>query len=485
LALQSHSRQIALLVSNILDSRSPAGDVTPPSTPGTPTVTAISASQLNLSWAASTDSSGILNYTIERSAHSANTWAAVGIALTNSYQDTGLSASTQYDYRIKATDAAQISNDSAYSGTGTGTTLASGGGDSDIPTSPVLNATPVVVNSTTIRVTIDTPSTDSSGILGYMWLYSTSSGGTFIVHSSLTNSLTYDFTGLSPNTTYFFKVRGVDNSGSSKLGTPSNIVSATTGSVGTVYYRGGFDVTATITSNSTVTDALGNQYRGSINSSSSGNCKVTFQSAIKLFGAFAQKSEVHYTNASDYRAEVEHLTAPRPALSGTPTRLAYRIPVMCPDDASFNDPIDCAFFQLHQTAWVATQLRIAQPAGYTEPQVIFIILDQSSFKRTYILGSKATLLPRGTWVQWTLVEDFSTAANGGFELYRNGVLLASATNIVTLETSLHNGIASAPPYPKTGCYKYPWKYTGGITITFQIIYHDDLVIGDSYNAVQA
>lgn len=484
MSLQSHSRQIALLVSNILDSKSPAGDVTAPSAPGTPSVTAVSSTQLSITWTASTDISGISYYTVQRSPHSAGTWADVGQAITSPFQDTDLVASTQYDYRVSATDGAHQPNTSAFSSTGTGTTLASGGGDTDVPTAPVLNGTPVVASSTSITVTIDTPSTDSSGILGYNYLISTTSNGTYTVASSQNPSLSFTYTGLTSGTTYFFKVRAVDNSGSAKVGVSSNTVSAATGAGGNVLYRGGFDVAATILSNSTTTDSLGNQYRGSINTSTSGSCKVTFQAGIKVAGAFAQKSEVNYVTTSDYRAEVEHLSAPRPPVQATPTRYAYGFSVMSPDDAAYADPIDAAFFQLHQTAWVCTQLRLVKPAGYTEAQVAFVILDQAVAKRTYIVGPKSTLLPRGTWVRWTIVEDFSTAANGGFTLYLNGNVLASATNIITLETAVHNGLQSSPPYPKTGCYKYPWKYTSGITIKNQIIYHDELLVGDSFNSVQ-
>ncbi|WP_275667929.1 discoidin domain-containing protein [Paenibacillus oryzisoli] len=83
------------------------------------TASPVSGSQIDLSWAASTDNVGVTGYDVFRGA------ALVGSSTTTSFTDTGLTASTTYSYTVKAKDAA--SNVSAASNTISATTLAAGG----------------------------------------------------------------------------------------------------------------------------------------------------------------------------------------------------------------------------------------------------------------------------------------------------------------------------------------------------------------------
>jgi hypothetical protein len=100
------------------------GDTTPPTTPGTPTVSVISSSQLNLSWTASTDNVGVTGYRVERcQGAGCSSFAEIAQPTGTTHNDTGLGASTLYRYRVRATDAA--ANLSSYSGIGEGTTAAS------------------------------------------------------------------------------------------------------------------------------------------------------------------------------------------------------------------------------------------------------------------------------------------------------------------------------------------------------------------------
>ena len=73
---------------------SPQIDTTAPSTPTGLVGTAVNASQVNLSWTASTDNAGVTGYEIFRNG------TLVGTSATNSYSDTGLTASTQYAYTV-------------------------------------------------------------------------------------------------------------------------------------------------------------------------------------------------------------------------------------------------------------------------------------------------------------------------------------------------------------------------------------------------
>jgi chitodextrinase len=109
-------------------SGSPAGDTTPPSAPSSLTATAVSSTQINLSWTASTDNVGVTGYNVQRCSGSGCTTFAQVTSVsgtTTIYNDTGLAASTSYSYRVQATDAA--GNLSLFSNTASATTSASSG----------------------------------------------------------------------------------------------------------------------------------------------------------------------------------------------------------------------------------------------------------------------------------------------------------------------------------------------------------------------
>ncbi|HIH09297.1 MAG TPA: hypothetical protein HA254_01365, partial [Candidatus Diapherotrites archaeon] len=98
----------------------PTADTTAPSVPAGLSATAISPSQINLSWTASTDTVGVTGYNIYRCAGSGCTPALLTTTTTNSYSGTALTASTSYTYRVAAYDAA--GNTSAQSGPSSATT---------------------------------------------------------------------------------------------------------------------------------------------------------------------------------------------------------------------------------------------------------------------------------------------------------------------------------------------------------------------------
>ncbi len=82
-------------------------DTQAPSTPEGLTATAISSSQINLNWQASTDNIGVSAYNIYRN----NT--KIASVTTTSFGDTGLQTSTSYSYTVRARDSA--GNESAPS----------------------------------------------------------------------------------------------------------------------------------------------------------------------------------------------------------------------------------------------------------------------------------------------------------------------------------------------------------------------------------
>ena len=104
-------------------------DTTAPTTVSGLGATVASSSQINLSWAAATDSggSGLAGYKIERcSGAGCTSFAQVATSTSTSYANTGLTASTSYSYRVRAYDVA--GNNGAYSSTSTATTQTGGGG---------------------------------------------------------------------------------------------------------------------------------------------------------------------------------------------------------------------------------------------------------------------------------------------------------------------------------------------------------------------
>lgn len=98
----------------------PPADTAAPTVPSQLAATATSSTQVNLSWAASTDNVGVVGYKIYR-----NT-VQIATSVSPSYAATGLTASTTYSFAVSAYDAA--GNTSPLSGAVSATTPSAGGG---------------------------------------------------------------------------------------------------------------------------------------------------------------------------------------------------------------------------------------------------------------------------------------------------------------------------------------------------------------------
>lgn len=185
-----------------------SADTISPSIPTTLSASVISSSQINLNWLASTDDVAVTGYNVYRN----NILFAT--ANSNSYSDTGLTASTTYAYTVSAYDAA--SNTSVKSNSVSATTLiAPVTGD---VTSPTMPSNLVATSSTSTQVKLTwTASTDNVGVTGYIITRSSSQFGQKAVRISgfLAVSPTNSFTDNSakPNTTYFYKVAAFDATG--------------------------------------------------------------------------------------------------------------------------------------------------------------------------------------------------------------------------------------------------------------------------------
>ena len=112
-------------------------DTTAPSVPANLTAAAPSSSSINLTWSASTDASGVQGYKIYRATAPSTNTVQVATTTGTTYQDTGLTASTNYMYSVAAYDGAGNTSvksspvstaTQAVSGGGAGSGGAGGGG---------------------------------------------------------------------------------------------------------------------------------------------------------------------------------------------------------------------------------------------------------------------------------------------------------------------------------------------------------------------
>jgi peptidyl-Asp metalloendopeptidase len=127
-----------------------AVDTTLPAAPSNLTATASSNSAINLAW--SDNSSNETGFRLERSADGVN-WTEFALTASNitSYSDTGLVASTSYQYRVRAYNS---NGNSSYSNIGTATTGAAVI-DTTAPTVSILQPTGGAKVSGTVTISVN------------------------------------------------------------------------------------------------------------------------------------------------------------------------------------------------------------------------------------------------------------------------------------------------------------------------------------------
>ncbi len=179
-------------------------DTTPPSTPTNLTATA-SATQIALSWTASTDNVGVTGYNIYRGG------VLLSTSATPSYTDVAVTAGSTYTYTAQAHDAA--GNLSGQSNSVNVTV--------PLPpdTTPPSTPTNLTATASPTQIALSwTASTDNVGVTGYD-IYR---GGVLL--TSVT-SLSYTDTAVTAGSTYTYTVQAYDAAGN--LSSTSNSVSAT------------------------------------------------------------------------------------------------------------------------------------------------------------------------------------------------------------------------------------------------------------------
>ncbi len=196
------------------------GDTTPPGAP-----ISLAASPGNgsasLTWAPNTESD-LAGYNVFRSTSSGGPYTKDNTALvtTASYNDTGLTNGTKYFWVVQAVDT---SNNSSGNSNETSTTPTAGP-DTTPPAPPSgLNATG---GDTTVALNW-APNTESD-LAGYNVLRSTTNGGPYTkINTSLVANPSFNDTGLTNGTPYYYVVQAVDSStntsgnSSQASGTPS------------------------------------------------------------------------------------------------------------------------------------------------------------------------------------------------------------------------------------------------------------------------
>jgi len=152
---------------------------------------AASSTQINLSWTASTDNVGVTGYSVERCQDpNCSNFAQIASAPGTSFNDTGLTPSTSYTYRVRATDSAN--NLSPYSNIATATTGAASSGGGAVPTlvwsKSAANTTGVPTQSYTSN--LPTNGTLRGNVLIATFQYQSNSGATAAVTDDKGDSLT-------------------------------------------------------------------------------------------------------------------------------------------------------------------------------------------------------------------------------------------------------------------------------------------------------
>ncbi|HEY2630448.1 MAG TPA: fibronectin type III domain-containing protein, partial [Usitatibacter sp.] len=173
----------------------PGPDQQAPSIPTNLVATAVSTSQINLMWSASTDNVGVANYNIFVGA------TLVGTVASTTASVTGLTTGTSYTFKVAACDAA--GNCSSQSNGATASTMTADSQAPSVPTNLVANT----INTTQIALSWSA-STDNVGVSIYR-IYANSA----LLGQTSGTSTTATAQNLTPGTTYSFNVTACDAAG--------------------------------------------------------------------------------------------------------------------------------------------------------------------------------------------------------------------------------------------------------------------------------
>lgn len=226
-------------------------DITAPANVTNLTTANVAQTTLTLNWTAST-SSDIASYDVF------NGTTLLANVTTTTYGVTGLTASTQYTFTVKAKDA---SNNIASGASVTVTTSVSLDTTNPEPVTALTAGTPTS-DSIPVSWTLST----SGDVANYEVAYSSNGGTTYTVSSAVVNSssTTYTVTGLAASTSYSIRVVAIDGSGNRSTG---QVVTVST-TAATTYVTGGlttyYDFSKYTTTPATIDDDSGSGNTGTL-----------------------------------------------------------------------------------------------------------------------------------------------------------------------------------------------------------------------------
>jgi len=184
-----------------------------PFAPSNLTATAVSSTQINLSW--NDNSANEDGFRIERKTGATGAWSEIAVVGMNerTYQDTTLQRATTYYYQVRAYN---IGGSSAYAGPTSATTR-------DVAPVAPSNLAATAVSSSQINLTWGDNSNNEQG---FKIQRKTGTSGTWLqIATVAANVRSYQNTGLLPNTTYYYRVFAYNTAGDSPY---SNTASAAT-----------------------------------------------------------------------------------------------------------------------------------------------------------------------------------------------------------------------------------------------------------------
>lgn len=174
-------------------------DTIAPTVPQNLAATAVSATQINLAWDASTDSGGgvVAGYHIHRNG------VQVASVTGTSYSDTGLTGNTLYSYAVSAFDNAAPANESAQSSPPVSVTTPVPS-DTLPPTVPQSLAA-TAASSTQVNLSWNASADVGGGVVAGYRVYR---NGVLVISVTVTS---YSDTGLTANTSYSYTVSAYDD----------------------------------------------------------------------------------------------------------------------------------------------------------------------------------------------------------------------------------------------------------------------------------
>lgn len=182
---------------------------TPETTPPNPpilTASGTTQTTTQLSWSGAFDNIAVTGYNIYQGA------TLIGTSISSPFTVTGLTPGTAYTFTVRAKDA-----DGNLSVPSNAVNITTEAPDTTAPSPPTLTASGTTSTSTVLSWS---GATDNIGVTGYNVYQGATQIGT------TTTATTYTVTGLTPSTSYSFKVRAKD--AANNLSSDSNIVTITT-----------------------------------------------------------------------------------------------------------------------------------------------------------------------------------------------------------------------------------------------------------------